>query len=86
MSKYFPKLKFLETNVKFELDLSNYATKTDLKNTADVDTSDFVKKTGLATFKSDVDKLKNVPSNLSNELEILKLETTSVDLSKLSNV
>ena len=86
MSKYFPKLKFLETNVKFELDLSNYATKTDLKNTAGVDTSDFVKKTGLATFKSDVDKLKNVPSNLSNELEILKLETTSVDLSKLSNV
>ena len=86
MSKYFPKLKFLETNVKFELDLSNYATKTDLKNTAGVDTSDFVKKTGLATFKSDVDKLKNVPSNLSNESEILKLETTSVDLSKLSNV
>ena len=32
MSKYFPKPKFLEANVKVELGLSNYATKADLKN------------------------------------------------------
>ena len=44
MSKYFPKAKSLEANVKVELDLSNYATKADLKNEAGVDTTDFAKK------------------------------------------
>ena len=52
--------------MKVELDLSNYATKT-----AGVDTFDFAKKTDLANLKShvyqlDIDKSKNVPSNLSN--------------------
>ena len=32
MSEYFPKPKPLRRNVKVELDLSNYATKVDLKN------------------------------------------------------
>ena len=31
MTEYFPKPKFLGENVKVELDLSNYATKVDLK-------------------------------------------------------
>ena len=31
MSEYFPKPKSLGANVKIELDLSNHATKTDLK-------------------------------------------------------
>ena len=44
MSEYFPKLKSLESNVKVELDLSNYATKTDLKSATGVKTSDFTKK------------------------------------------
>ena len=57
MSEYFPKPNSLGTNVKVELDLSNYATKTNLKNAAGVDTSDFAKKTDLANLKSDVDKL-----------------------------
>ena len=52
----FPKLKSLEANVKAELDLSNYATKADLKNATDVDTLDFAKKADLASLKSDVDK------------------------------
>ena len=39
MSEYFPQPNFLGAIVKFELDLSNYATKTDLKNTTEVDTS-----------------------------------------------
>ena len=40
----------------------------------------------------DIDKLKNVPNNLSSlkskvdKLEIGKLETTPADLSKLSNI
>ena len=41
MSKYFPKPKSLGENVKIELDLSSYATKTDLKDRARVDTLDF---------------------------------------------
>ena len=84
-------------NVKVELDLSNYATKADLKNVTGVDTSDFSRKTDLTNLKSDVDKLdidklKNVTSGLSslksklNELDIGKLETTLVDLSKVSHV
>ena len=43
MSEYFQKPKSLEANVKVELDLSNYATKADLKNATGVDTSDFPK-------------------------------------------
>ena len=83
--------------MKFELDLSNYATKTDLKNATSVDTSKFAKKVGLASLKSNVDKLdigklENVPTNLSNlkskvdKLDLDKSVPAPVDLSKLSNV
>ena len=48
MSEYFPKPYALGTNVKAKLDLSNYATKTDLKNATGVDTSSFAEKTDLA--------------------------------------
>ena len=44
ISEYFPKPNSLRENVKVELDLSNYATKTDLKNATGVDTSTVVKK------------------------------------------
>ena len=57
--------------MKIELDLSNYATKADFKNATGVDRSKFAKNVDLADLKSnvdkwDIDKLKNVPSNLSN--------------------
>ena len=70
MSEYFPEPKSVG-KVKVELDLSNYATKTDLKNATGIDTSSFAKKVDLASLKSnvgklDIDKLKNVPSGLSN--------------------
>ena len=38
MSEYLPKPNPLGANVKVELDLSNYATKTDLKNATEADT------------------------------------------------
>ena len=44
MNYYFPKPKSLGASVKLELDLSNYATKADLKNATGVNTSDFDKK------------------------------------------
>ena len=82
--------------MKVELDLSNYATKTDLKNATGIDTSSFAKKVDLANLKSnvdklDIDKLKNVPTNLSNlkskvdKLDVDKLIPVPVDLSKLSD-
>ena len=43
MSEYFPEPKNLGGKLKFELDMSNYATKTDLKNATSVDTSSFAK-------------------------------------------
>ena len=71
MSEYFPEPKSFGRRVKVELDLSNYATKADLKNATGVGTLDFAKKTDLANLKPDVDKLdidklKDVPSGLSN--------------------
>ena len=71
MSEYFPEPKSLGANIKVELNLSNYATKADLKNATGGDISDFAKKTEFANLKSDVDKLdidklKNVASGLSS--------------------
>ena len=68
MIENFPKLKSFERKVKDELDLPNYVTNADLKNSTGV-TWDFPKKTDLANLKSGVDKLdidrfKNLPSNL----------------------
>ena len=97
MSEYFPKPNSLEANVKVELDLSNYATETNLKNATGVNTSDFATKTGLVILisdvgKFDIEKLKNVPSHLSNlkskvdKLDVDKSLHVLVDLSKLSDV
>ena len=55
MSEYFPQPKSVGANEQVELDLSNYATKADLKNAIDVDTSNVAKWTDLANLKSDVD-------------------------------
>ena len=85
----FLKPSSLGPNVKVELDLFNYATKTDLKNATWVDTSSFTKKTDLASLESDVDKLdidksRNVPSGLSSlksrvdKLDVYKLVPVSV--------
>ena len=76
MSQYFPKPYEPfggDTNVK--VDLSNYATKADIKNISHVDTSSFALKTNLASFTTKVDKL-----------DIDGLVPVPVDLSKLSDV
>ena len=56
MSKFFIELKSLG-KVKVELDLFNYATKTDLKNATGIDTLSFTWKVDVARLKSNVDKL-----------------------------
>ena len=57
--------------MKVGLHLSNYATKTDFKNAADLDTSKFAKNVDLASLTSDVDqldigKLQKVPTSLNS--------------------
>ena len=76
-------MKCLGANIKVKQDLSNYATKADLKNAKVVDASGFVKKTNLAKFvdKLDIDKLKNVQSNISN----LKSKVDKLDIWKIRN-
>ena len=50
--KYLPELKSSGGRLKVELNLSNYATKADLKNATSVDISKFAKKFDLANSKS----------------------------------
>ena len=57
MTEHFREPKSLGGRAKVEFDLSNYATKTDLKNATVVDTSKLSKKVDLASLKSNVDKL-----------------------------
>ena len=57
MSTYYPPYKSSGQNVKVELDLTNYATKTDLKNITHVDVSSYASKTNLAALKTAVDKI-----------------------------
>ena len=80
--------------MKVELNLSNYATKADLKNASGVDTSKFAKKVDLVNLisnvdKLDINKLKNVLTSLSNlktkiyESDVDKVVPVPPDLSKL---
>ena len=54
---YFPRYSNNKSNIEAELDLSNYSTKSDLKNTTSVDILQLAKKYGLGKLKSRVDKL-----------------------------
>ena len=76
MSQYFPKPNEpFGGDINVKIDLSNYATKADIKNISHADTSSFALKTNLASLKTEVDKL-----------DIDKLVPVPVDLSKLSDV
>ena len=74
MSQYYPLYRSSSKNIKVELDLANYATKTDLKNISHVDVSSFASKTNLAALKTEVDKI-----------DADKLKTAPADLAKLTN-
>ena len=75
-SQYFPKLyEPFGGDINVTVDLSNYATKDDIKNITHVDTSTFALKTNLANLKSEVDKL-----------DVDKLMPVATDLSKLNYV
>ena len=75
MSQYFSKrYEPFGGGINVKVDLSNYATKADLKNVTHVDVSSFALKSILASLKTEVDKLN-----------IVKLSPVPVDLSKLSD-
>ena len=73
MSQYFPLYNNSSDNIKVELDLTNYTTKTDLKNITHVEVSSFASKTNLAALKTEVYKI-----------DVDKLKTAPVDLAKLT--
>ena len=75
MSQYFPTPISDYKNIKVKIDLTNYTTKRYINDITHIDTSNFALKTNLANLKTKVDKL-----------DIDKLGTIPVDLSKLSNV
>ena len=75
-SQYFPiPYEPFVGNINVRFDLSNYATKTDIKNISHVDTSSFALKWNIASLRTEVDKL-----------DTDKLVSVPVDLSKLSDV
>ena len=56
MSQFSPKsFRIFRRNINVKVDLSNYATKEDIKNISHVDTSSFALKTNLASLKTEVD-------------------------------
>ena len=76
---YYPPYRSSSNNIKVELDLSNYATKDDIKNITHVDVSSYATKTNLAALKTEVDKidtdkLKTVPDDLAKLTNIVKNE------------
>ena len=76
MIQYFPKpYEPFDGDINVKVDLSNYATKPDLKNVSHIDVSSFAVKSNLASLKTGVDKLY-----------IDKLTPVPVDLGKLSDV
>ena len=62
-------------DIHVKVDLSNYATKADLKHAERINTSNLASKVNLAKLKTVVD-----------EIDIDKLKPVSADLSKLSNI
>ena len=58
MIQYFPKpYEAFSRDINVKVDLSNYATKADIKNISHVHTSSFALKRNLLNLKTEVDKL-----------------------------
>ena len=89
MSQYFPKpYEPFGGDIDVRVDLSNYATKDDIKNITHVDASSFALKTNLANLKSevdklDVDKLMPIPTDLSKLSDVVKNDVKKTDYNKL---
>ena len=87
MSQYFPKQfnSHFGDSIKAKIDLSNYVTKTDIKNISHFDTSSFALKTNLASLKTeddklDIDKLVPIPVELSKLSDVIKNDVIKNDI------
>ena len=76
MNHYFPKpFEPFGGNINVKVDLSNYATKAYLKNATETDTFKLALNSNLANLKVEI-----------NKIDVDKLKTVLIELSKLSNV
>ena len=89
MIQYFPKpYEPFDRDIKGKVDLSNYATRTDLKNVSYVYVSSFALKSNLASLKTevgklDIDKLTPVPNDLAKLSNIVKNDIKKPEYNKL---
>ena len=94
MSQYFPKpYEPFSGDINVKVDLSNYATKTDIKNISHIDTLCFALKTNLANLKTkvdklDIDKLKPVPVDLRDVVknDVVKEDVYNKLVAKVDNI
>ena len=98
MSQYFPQpYGAFGRDMNVKVNLSNYATKADIRSITHINTSGFALKANLSNLKTEIDKLdinklKILPNNLSDlktkvdKLDINKLVSVPADLGKLSTV
>ena len=75
LSQCVPKPYDLGGDINVKVVLSNYETKADLRKTTGINTSNLAAKSDLASIKAEIDKIN-----------VDKLKTVPVDLSKLRNV
>ena len=97
MSQFFPRaFRSFGGNINVKVDLSSYATKTDLQNVTHVHTSSFALTANLASLKTKVDKLNidklaPVPVDFSKQSDVVKndvVKKTMYDklVSKVNNI
>ena len=92
MGKYFRRrYEPFDRDINVSVDLPNYGTKTDLKNVSHVDVSNFVLKSHLASFKTEVDKidagkLKTVPDGLAKLSNVVKKTEYNKLVTKVDNI
>ena len=80
MSQYFPKpFRSFGININVKVDLSSYATNTDVKNVTHLDTSSFALKANLVSLKTEIDKLD------IDKLELVPVDSCSWKLMLLKN-
>ena len=92
MSNYFRRrYKRFDRDISVKVDLSNYATKTDLKTVSHVDVSSFALKSNLAKLKTEVDKIdadKLKTAKLSNVVknDVIKKTEYNKLVTKVDNI
>ena len=89
MSRYFPPYNNSNENIKVELDVSNYATKKDIKDITHIDASSFASETNLAALKKDIKDITHIDASgfmSKTNLAALKTEVDKIDTDKLKTV